>query len=239
MTNKKILADYLKKSKNTIVITGYKINEDSNIADVFEREGWWNDTDPQIAASLDYLDNSYDKFNEFYSMRINDLKQSNYNNSHKILAKWQNDNLIHSIATQAVDNYHEDAGCTIVNHLNGKINNVYCKNCKTNHKTEDFLNKNKCRVCTSDLRPDIVLLGDPYRELEWFRTIGDIQSADLVLIIGTNLLLSPVNQVKKISKGKLVVIDDIKNKDIDCDLFIEGNIGEILVDVNNFIEETK
>lgn len=237
MTNERLLANYLKDSKNTIVITGYKINEDSNIPDIFEKEGWWNDADPKIAALVDSLDNNYDKFHEFYSTRVKDLQECNHNNVHKILSKWQGDSLVHSIATQAVDDFHEYAGCNIVYHLNGRINNIYCKNCKTKHTSEDFLNKNKCRECSSHLRPDIVLYGDPYREFEWFRTIGDIQGADLVVVIGTNLLLSPKNQVKKLTKGKLVVIDDVKTEDIDCDLFIEGNIGEILANVDKLTEK--
>lgn len=59
-----------------------------------------------------------------------------------------------------------------------------------------------------------------------------IQSAGLVLVIGTSLEVYPVNQLPTMTKGKTVYINlDITQHTVPFDLIIEGKTKEVLQQV--------
>ena len=61
--------------------------------------------------------------------------------------------------------------------------------------------------------------------------IKEIQKSELVIVIGTSLMVYPVNSLPSMSKGKKVYINkEIYQQSFDLDL--EGKAGEILEAVN-------
>src|SRR5690554_4568495 len=97
------LAELLKESKDTVVLTGAGISTESGVPDFRSKGGWWRKINPSEVATVDAFENNYDLFREFYKYRINLLKSCHFNAGHKILADWEREGLIKAIVTQNVD----------------------------------------------------------------------------------------------------------------------------------------
>lgn len=86
------------------------------------------------------------------------------------------------------------------------------------------------------LRPNVVLFGEALPQEAWNRTFNTVQSADVVLVIGTSLEVYPVNQLPKMAKGKLVYINlEVGTHTQGFDAMIQGTAGAVLVQLDAFL----
>lgn len=234
MSNISTVAEWLRTSKKTIVLTGAGMSTESGVPDFRSASGWWTKTDPQQVATVDAMNTNYPLFHEFYSMRINLLEKCAPHEGHYILAEWEKKDIIRGIATQNVDGFHLQAGSKKVDELHGSIYTFRCKACGKSASKEAFLAKELC-ACGGELRPNVVLFGESLPEDTWLNAIASIKSADLVIVIGTSLEVYPVNQLPMMTKGKTVYI----NKDIDhnsfFDCIIQGKAKETLIEINQLL----
>lgn len=230
---KEQLAQWLKTAKRVVVLTGAGMSTESGIPDFRSKSGWWRNIDPSTVATVEALMGNYDLFHAFYSARFEALIGCEPHAGHLVLADWEQRGMIHTVATQNVDGLHKLAGNQNVAELHGRIHDVYCQNCQQTATSEQFLAKESCAHCGGMLRPGIVLFGEMLPQKAWNHALEAIQAADLVLVIGTSLQVYPVNQLPKMTRGKLVYI----NKDVDgfegaFDLVLQGSAKEILSEVN-------
>lgn len=119
-----LLASWMKQSKYTVVLTGAGMSTESGIPDFRSASGWWRNIDPTTVASRYALKNQYELFRDFYIMRINTLEGCKAHEGHKVLAEWEKRSLVHCIATQNVDRFHQEAGSRNVYELHGNIRTV-------------------------------------------------------------------------------------------------------------------
>ncbi|RUL50896.1 SIR2 family NAD-dependent protein deacylase [Lysinibacillus antri] len=221
--------DWLKTSQKTVVLTGAGMSTESGIPDFRSSSGWWKNIDPHTVATVTALENKYDLFHEFYSMRLTGLEQCQPHDGHYILADWEKRGFIHSIATQNVDGFHTKAGNKHVQELHGSIQTFRCHQCNESSTKEAFIQKETCQECGGVLRPNVVLFGEALPEESWTITLKNIQQADLVIVIGTSLEVYPVNQLPTMTKGKTVYINKDANPNAAYfDLIIEGKAKETL-----------
>ncbi|GIM48014.1 hypothetical protein DNHGIG_35630 [Collibacillus ludicampi] len=227
---------WLRQSKFTVVLTGAGMSTESGIPDFRSKDGWWRQIDPQKVATVNALENHYDLFHQFYQFRIRGLEKCQPHRGHYILAEWEENGLIHSIATQNVDGFHQQAGSKQVYELHGSIRKIRCQNCELPADADAFLEGKGCNTCGGKLRPDVVLFGEMLPQYTWNNALHAIQKADLVVVIGTSLQVYPVNQLPAISKGKTVLINaESTDQDQMFDLVVRGKAGEILQQVNEIL----
>lgn len=225
--------DWVQSSKQTVILTGAGMSTESGIPDFRSSSGWWKNIDPHTVAHITALENNYDLFHEFYSMRLSTLDSCEPHDGHFILADWEKRGLVHTIATQNVDGFHAKAGNQIIAELHGSIQNFRCHQCESQATREAFLNKEKCLNCGGKLRPNVVLFGESLPENSWMKALNAIREAELVIVIGTSLEVYPVNQLPMMTKGKTVFINkDITSNANGFDLVIEGKAKEILTNIN-------
>ncbi len=227
----KALAGLMKESNYIIVLTGAGMDTESNIPDFRGKDGLWRKIDPRLVASVDTLEENYSMFREFYIERINRLKGVNPHEGHYILADFEEKGIIKSIATQNVSALHELAGSKNVNQLHGNIRSIRCNNCNKEANIDDFINNHKCEFCGSNiLRPDVVLFGESLPAGPWNQAQSDIRKSDLLIVIGTSLEVSPVNQLPLLTRGKRALIN---NEDVytyyDFDIKLIGKAKDILI----------
>lgn len=232
-----LLASWVKQSKYTVVMTGAGMSTESGIPDFRSVDGWWRNIDPRTVASAHALDNRYELFRDFYIMRISTLMSCKPHKGHKILADWEKQGLISSIATQNVDRFHQEAGSVCVYELHGNIKTVRCNNCSAEAELNEFIMKKPCIKCGGKLRPNVVLFGEslPYGAMD--DTVKAISRADLTIVIGTSLQVYPVNQLPDLCKGKKVYVNlDVNLRQSQFDLIVKGSAGDVLSNVGELLD---
>jgi len=231
------LAEWIQNSSNIVAFTGAGMSTESGIPDFRSDKGLWTKTDPMQVATVEAMNHRYDLFHEFYSLRIQNVKQAKPHAGHIVLAQWEMEGKMTAVATQNVDRYHHMAGSKNVYELHGSLETIRCIEHGHPGTSEDFLNRKPCSKCGSLLRPGVVLFGEMLPQDTWSKALNCIQQSDLLLIIGTSLQVHPVNQLPSMAKGKVVLINrDEVSAAYAFDLVLKGSAGEILQQVNHVIK---
>lgn len=233
------LAEWIKQSNRTVVLTGAGMSTESGIPDFRSSTGIWQKIDPRLVASTESLKNHYELFREFYQQRIIGLDNCKPNNGHNILVDFEKRGLITLIATQNVDQLHQQAGSRNVAELHGNIITSRCQKCSKQHAKEQFLNNSNCTYCSGKLRPNVVLFGETLPADAWDLALNEIQRSELVIVIGTSLEVYPVNQLPSMSKSKLVYINREQTDSsghYQFDMVLKGSAGKILAEVHRMLD---
>lgn len=230
------LADWIKDSKSTVVLTGAGMSTESGLPDFRSESGWWKNYDPTTLATVDAMKRNYSLFHEFYSARLEALEECKPHGGHFVLADWEKKGLVFSIATQNVDGFHNAAGSKRVHELHGSLKGIRCCACDRPDTMEAFLGKEDCKHCKGKLRPGVVLFGEMLPQDAWNSAIKDINDAELVLVIGTSLQVYPVNQLPSMTRGKTAYINyDLQRESGGFDAALQGKAGEILAELDEII----
>lgn len=224
------LAQMISQSHHRVIMTGAGMDTESNIPDFRSEQGWWRSIDPRTVAHINTLFENYDLFREFYTMRLKLLEDCQPHRGHFILAELEEKGLIQAIATQNVSRFHTLAGSKTVYELHGNIRTFRCNQCSHPAEPETFFAGEKCEDCGArELRPNVTLFGESLPAEAWNNTLDEMAKADLLIVIGTSLEVSPVNQIPRFVKGKTVYInDDGDDKGYNFDLIIQGKVKGIL-----------
>lgn len=178
-----------------VFLTGAGISQASGIPTYRDENGIWAKYDPDVVCSAwGWRDNPklvQDFFNEARKGMVN----INPNEAHYIISDLEKNHEV-TIITQNIDDLHEKAGSTNIIHVHGNIfldkypdGNVY-------PNTGDL---------KGDARPDVVLFGESVHHFE--RSIQKVESADMLVIIGTSLQVYPFASLKKYYSGVIYLID--------------------------------
>lgn len=233
-----MLKKWFEESKYTVLLTGAGMSTESGLPDFRSAQnGLWAQKEPSKIASTEALNQNVNEFIEFYRSRVLGLRECRPHKGHEILAKWERRGIIHSIITQNVDGFHQEAGSKSVYELHGTLRTVHCQVCGTKHSSEKYLqNEYKC-VCGGVLRPSVVLFGEMLPEEALLKSVNDAEAADLFVVLGSSLTVTPANQFPLIAKergAKLVIINmEPTQFDHYADLVVHNRkVGEVLADLD-------
>lgn len=231
--DKEMLASWIKEADMMVVLTGAGISTESGIPDFRSKNGLYQ---KQNAFYRSILENEYDRFHGFCKELFGKSEDVQPNAAHEILAKWEDESYVSALITQNIDDLHQKAGSRNVLELHGAMNKASCMDCGRPAPAKDFYGKKPCQHCGGRLRPDIVLFGDQLPEDVLMHSFQYCQEADLILVIGSSLVVRPACDLPFLSKGKKVLInkDEVGKKDM-FDLLIYGSAGDILKDVDTFM----
>lgn len=233
-----MLTKWLNDSKYTVIFTGAGMSTESGLPDFRSQQtGLWSQKDPSRIASTDALNHNVNEFIEFYRSRVLGIQEFKSHKGHEILADWERRGIVQSIITQNVDGFHQEAGSKAVYELHGTLRTVHCQICGTKHPSEKYLNNEYKCVCGGVLRPSVVLFGEMLPEEALFNSIKDAEAADLFIVLGSSLTVTPANQFPLIAKekGAKLVIVNMEPTQFDhyADLVIHNRkIGEVLEEID-------
>jgi NAD-dependent deacetylase len=231
------LKDLMEKARHVVVLTGAGMDTESNIPDFRGKDGLWRNLDPRLLASVDTFEENYPLFREFYATRLKLLETRQPHRGHYILAELEEKGLIQAIATQNVSRLHHLAGSKHVYELHGNIRTFRCHYCNEPAEPEEFFDNRNCSNCAQPgLRPNVTLFGESLPTDAWNNTMTEVLQSDLLIVIGTSLEVSPVNQIPRFAKGKTVYInDEIAAKGYHFDLVIQGKAKKVLEQLEQLI----
>jgi NAD-dependent deacetylase len=223
------------------VYTGAGMSTESGLPDFRSANtGLWEKEDPTKIASTEALNRDVEKFFQFYRERVLGVKDCKPHKGHDILAKWEKDGLIQSIITQNVDGFHSEAGSKNVMELHGTLQKVHCETCKKEYGNEMYESESFYCECGGKLRPSIVLFGEGLPEETFMRAVQESENADLFIVLGSSLTVTPANQFPLIAKengAKLLIVNmDPTHFDELADVVInDKKIGEVLSEIDRHL----
>lgn len=206
------LATWMKEAKQVVFYTGAGMSTESGLPDFRSKDrGLWEKFNPDELANVDALLHNTEEFTAFYQYRLADITTYEPHEGHFILGKWEKAGIIHSIITQNVDGFHHDGGSENVHELHGSFRTFHCHTCNKDYPRDLYLAGNAtCTLCGGVTRPGIVLFGEQLPQAPFTRAEQDSSAADLFVVLGSSLSVTPANMFPLIAKengAKLVIIN--------------------------------
>lgn len=239
----------LLSSKKTVFLTGAGISTDSGIPDYRSpKTGLWNKIDKSVVSLEGFLKNP----EEYYSYALNLYpirSAAKPNSAHLMLSRFEKDGNISGIITQNVDGLHQSAGSKDVCELHGSTKRVVCLKCERFFLMSEIMKRvlagEKAPLCHCGgiLKPDAVFFGEALPEKAWNKAKKLVEVADLLVVVGTSLQVSPVNSLPTLAlnnKAEIVIINLGKTPfDKYANLVINKNIKEFFLNLRKKYEKPK
>ncbi len=209
-------SDLLKSAHYVVVFTGAGISTPSGIPDFWSAgTGLWSRFDPMEVASLTAFHQHPTRFYNWFRPLMHTAYFATPNAAHIALAELETRQLIQSIITQNIDGLHQKAGSKKVIEIHGSMKTFTCPNCHHSYPgniiADIIFNKHipRCTCCNSIIKPDVILYEEELVEDTWLKAKQEIQTADLVWVIGSSLEVFPANLLpsEAASRGAKLLIN--------------------------------
>ena len=197
-------------ARKIIFVTGAGISQESGIPTFRGKGGLWRNYDPMKLASIDAFYENPKLVWEWYEERRKNILQAEPNLGHRAIAELEKFVEV-IVLTQNIDGLHKRAGSTNILELHGSIIKIKCTVCDFNAEIENSFEEipPKCK-CKNVLRPDVVWFGEPLPQDVWQQALNHASNAELMIIAGTSLEVSPANMLPmhaKQNNAKLIEIN--------------------------------
>lgn len=230
------------ESHYIVFFTGAGISTGSGIPDFRSADGLYTtsvEANPEYMLSKTCLEMEPERFFA-YLRNYMDFRGYKPNIAHQKISELQRARTV-SVITQNIDGLHEKAGSEVVDAIHGTMNRFYCPGClHDTYMPEDVLDGNfdnadgvpKCPLCGGEyvIRPDITLYEENLPGNAWTNAQYHAGAADLFIVVGTSLQVSPANQLPYYfgNKKKLVIINrESTPMDNKAGLVFHEDIGEV------------
>jgi len=203
------VAQKLKDSRKIVFVTGAGISQESGIPTFRGKDGYWRKYDPMKLASIDAFYDDPKLVWEWYDDRRKNILDVKPNEGHFAISQMEEFKDV-VILTQNIDGLHQRSGSTNVLELHGSIIRIKCTVCDfTDNITENFESlPPKCK-CGSMLRPDVVWFGEPLPQNIWQSAIKEASVCDVMVIVGTSLVVSPANTLPVYAKQNGAILIEV------------------------------
>ncbi|QVK16780.1 NAD-dependent protein deacylase [Mycoplasmatota bacterium] len=210
----KKLKDLINKANDIVVMTGAGISVPSGIPDFRSSNGLYNNKDndmtdisPETILSYSFFKEYPDKFYTFYRNKMICL-DALPNIAHKTLAELESMGKVKAIITQNIDGLHQLAGSKKVIELHGSIHRNYCTKCQKSYSLSKILQAKGIPTCDCGgiIKPDVVLYEEALSSSVLDNSLIEIEKADLLIVVGTSLLVNPAASLIHYFRGSNLVI---------------------------------
>jgi NAD-dependent deacetylase len=234
-----LLAELLVGAERAVALTGAGVSVPSGIPDFRTPEtGLWAKVDPMEVAHIDVFERDPARFWSYYRPRFHALGDKRPNRAHEALAELEARGLLAGLITQNIDRLHRVAGSENVVEVHGSIETSACTRCGTSYGIEEveaLFNSDgvaECNACGGPVKPGVVLFGELLPEEAMRRAQELAASADLMLCVGSSLVVHPVAGLPGVTLaggGRLAIVTKGATPyDGDAVLKLEGEVDEEL-----------
>ena len=229
------LAELVRGSRSTVVLTGAGVSVPSGIPDFRTPEtGLWAKVDPMEVAHIDVFERDPARFWSYYRPRFESLGDKQPNAAHEALAELERQGLIEGVITQNIDRLHGAAGSRNVVEVHGSIETSSCRSCAASYGLDemdalfDADGVAFCRACEGPVKPDVVLFGEmlPQGAMDSAQELAE--GAELLICVGSSLAVYPVAGLPAVTLergGRLAIVTKGPTPyDGDAVLKLEGEV---------------
>ena len=230
-------AELIASSGLPAVSTGAGMSRESGVRTFRGEEGFWKEYRAEDLASREGLRKDPVLVWEWYRERLMATEDLKPHAGYTALKRIQREKGKLPVITQNVDGLHQKAGLNDVIELHGSLRTASCLNgcgAPKSRMDDELFNELPPRCsCGSILRPDVVLFGEqlPRNALERAFRIAGI--CDLMLVIGTSMVVYPASSLPLIALRRGVDVIEINTEEtplteMDGTLHIGGTAGTVL-----------
>ncbi|MDD6680890.1 NAD-dependent protein deacylase [Galactobacillus timonensis] len=228
------LQTIIDQAKHIVFFTGAGVSTDSGIPDFRSTNGLYNQTyryPPEEIISHSFFEENPEEFFRFYKDRMLYL-DAQPNEVHRFIAECEKKGKSLGVVTQNIDGLHQKAGSKRVYELHGSVLRNYCMDCSTFYSAEYIKNSEgvpRCQKCGGIIKPDVVLYEEGLSQAVVEGAVAAIQSADVMIVLGTSLVVYPAAGLIRYFSGRhLVLINrDTTPYDSDADLLIQAPFADV------------
>ena len=235
MTDKiKELQEIIDNAKQIVFFTGAGVSTDSGIPDFRSQDGLYNQQyryPPETIISHTFFMENPEEFYRFYRDRML-YPDAEPNQTHLFMAKAEAAGKSLGVVTQNIDGLHQKAGSKRVYELHGSVLRNYCMKCGKFFPMEAITESTgipRCDRCGGIIKPDVVLYEEGLSEPVLRGAVAAIQSADVLIVLGTSLVVYPAAGLIRYFGGrKLVLINrSVTAYDSSADLLIQDSFANV------------
>lgn len=191
------LAAAIRSHNRIVVLSGAGISVPSGIPDFRSAHGLYSTRYGKYCAeeiiSHDFFLTDVDDFYGFYKSKML-YPSAKPNAMHLLLARLEKEGKISLVITQNIDGLHQSAGSKKVCELHGSVHRNYCESCGKFFDLEYVFSScgtPRCDECGGIIKPDVVLYGESLDSRNLRDSVSALQSADMLIVIGTSLVVYP------------------------------------------------
>lgn len=225
------------KSNNIVFFGGAGVSTESGIPDFRSKDGLYNQKykyPPEEILSHEFFIENTEEFYKFYKDKMDSLKYEP-NITHKKLAYLEQEGKLKAVITQNIDGLHQKAGSKNVLELHGSVLRNYCIKCNKFYDAEYVFNSEGIPKCTCGgiIKPDVVLYGESLDEEVLEKSVYAIAKADLMIVGGTSLMVSPANGLIRYFRGNNLVLINKDRTPYDnlANLVINDSLGKVMSNI--------
>jgi NAD-dependent deacetylase len=231
------LAELIRQSCSTVVLTGAGVSVPSGIPDFRTPEtGLWANVDPMEVAHIDVFERDPARFWSYYRPRFQSLGDKRPNPAHEALAELERRGLIEGLITQNIDRLHGVAGSREVVEVHGSIETSSCTRCAATfgiEEVDELFDADGIAVCSNcggAVKPDVILFGELLSESAMNRARDFAERAELMICIGSSLAVYPVAGLPQLTLehgGRLALVTKGETPyDAEAELKLDGEVVE-------------
>lgn len=233
-------AEMIISSGFTVVSTGAGMSNESGVRTFRGEDGLWREYRAEELASLEGIRNNPELVWEWYGERLKACEELEPHAGYHALARMENESGTLTVITQNVDSLHQKAGIRDVIELHGSLRTASCiDRCGSPgvRMTRELFEKLPPRCsCGSVLRPDVVLFGEQLPQTALKRAFHLADSCDLMMVIGTSMVVYPASSLPLIALRRGAKIIEINTEEtplssLDGTLSLRGTAGRILPEI--------
>lgn len=211
--NEKIrqLQTIIDEASHIVFFTGAGVSTGSGIPDFRSQDGLYNqkyDVPPEEIISHHYFVQNPEGFYRFYKDRMI-YPDAKPNSVHRFIAECEKKHKSLGVVTQNIDGLHQLAGSKNVYELHGSVLRNYCEDCCAFYPVETIIESDgipHCPKCGGIIKPDVVLYEEGLSDAVVNGAVAAIQSADVLIVLGTSLVVYPAAGLLRFFGGKHLVL---------------------------------
>lgn len=235
MTDKiRELQEIIDNGKHIVFFTGAGVSTDSGIPDFRSQDGLYNMEyayPPEEIISHHFYEEDPEEFFRFYRNKMLFL-DAEPNAVHRFIADLEKAGRSLGVVTQNIDGLHQKAGSKRVYELHGSVLRNYCTHCNKFFPAEYIKNSEgipHCDKCGHIIKPDVVLYEEGLSSAVLNGAVAAIQSADVMIVLGTSLVVYPAAGLIRYFAGKKLVLINrsVTPYDSSADLLIQDSFDQI------------
>ena len=203
------IKEQIKDFKRIVFVTGAGISQESGIPTFRGKDGLWRNYDAMKLATIDAFYEDPKLVWEWYNERRRNIFSANPNQGHIAISELEKYADV-TVLTQNVDGLHQKAGSSKILELHGSIIKIKCTVCEfKDEMIDEFYDIPPLCKCGNILRPDVVWFGESLPHDIWKNAIILASQCDLMVIVGTSLVVSPANTLPIYAKQNNATLIEI------------------------------